>query len=234
MSKHERKQILLHDFFTPAFSASVIDTRTGGDRQNKIENSAAPRQSVLPPSTRRATALPVPQSLARSSRTILVADDDAAVRDSLSRALACENYQVVTASNGADAVEMFRKEPVDLVLLDLSMPQQNGWEAFERMSACAPRVPVVIITGHEGQHENACAAGAGALLEKPIHLPALLDTIQELLREADRPAARSGYGNPPRCRYHQSDRSRSAVQLKARWRIPDELNEAPLTGGINE
>ena len=72
----------------------------------------------------------------------------------------------------------------DLVLLDLTTPKLNGWDAFERMTAVNPFVPIIIITARNDQHENAAQAGASALMEKPIFVPLLFQTIERILAES--------------------------------------------------
>jgi CheY-like chemotaxis protein len=116
-------------------------------------------------------------------KTILLVDDDSAVRRMLSRLLVEEEYHVVTASSGVEAIELAKTGSVDIVLLDLNMPLKDGWETFERLTSENPLVPVVIITARSNQVFPALASGAGALMEKPLDLPSLLQTIRELLNE---------------------------------------------------
>jgi two-component system response regulator MprA len=115
---------------------------------------------------------------------ILVVDDDPAVRSMLKRVLADEGYGVTCASNQNEALRNADATPPDLVLLDLSLREKNGWEVFQHLSKIKPLIPVVIITGKANQLFTALAAGAGALLEKPLHFPKLLQTIRKLLAES--------------------------------------------------
>ena len=71
----------------------------------------------------------------------------------------------------------------DLVLLDLNLPLQDGWDTLERLTTENPLLPVIIITARPNQIFPALAAGAGALMEKPLDLPKLLRTIRDLLAE---------------------------------------------------
>ena len=114
---------------------------------------------------------------------ILVVDDDASVRESLRRVLEDAGYQVALAADGREAVEQFEVGHVDLLLLDIGLPVKNGWDAFERITNEAPVLPIIIITGQANQHDMAVAAGVGALMEKPLDVTGLLDTMQELLVE---------------------------------------------------
>ena len=117
-------------------------------------------------------------------KTILVADDDSAVRWMLCRLLAGENYRVLGARDGEEALATCKSERLDLVLLDLSLPQKSGWEILELLSAEDPRVPVIIITARSNQIFPALASGVGALMEKPLDLPKLLRTIKDLLDQS--------------------------------------------------
>lgn len=117
-------------------------------------------------------------------KRILIADDDASIRESLARVLEGENYDVALAESGRKAVSQFLQAVPELVLLDLNMPDKDGWQAFELMEKLRPFVPIIIITARPNQYERAVATGADALMEKPLDLPLLLQTIQELLAES--------------------------------------------------
>jgi CheY-like chemotaxis protein len=114
---------------------------------------------------------------------ILVVDDDPSVLEMLTRVLVGEDYLVLAAASGPDALKVAATTPIDLVLLDLNMPGQSGWGTFERLTAEDPLVPVIIITARPNQLFAALASGAGALLEKPLDFPKLLQTIHNLLTE---------------------------------------------------
>ena len=118
------------------------------------------------------------------TKRILLADDDASVRETLGRVLELEHYDVVLAGGGREAVAKFRADPPDLVLLDLDMPDQNGWQVFDAICHVAPRVPVLIITAVPHQAKRAAQLGAAALMEKPLHLPRLLQVLSDLLAES--------------------------------------------------
>lgn len=119
----------------------------------------------------------------RKFMKVLVADDDAAVRKSLSKVLKDAGYDVILAKNGQEAVAEFNPRQMDLMILDLNLPIQDGWEAFERITSEAPALPIIITTGEAHQYDIAMAAGVGALMEKPLDAPQLLQTIRELLAE---------------------------------------------------
>ena len=114
---------------------------------------------------------------------MLLADDDEEVLAALSAAFASEDYDVVVAKNGREAIEHFQKSRFDIALLDLNMPVKGGWEAFERLTAIHPLLQVIVITARPDQYRLAAAAGVAALMEKPLDLPRLLRMIDYLLRE---------------------------------------------------
>ena len=116
---------------------------------------------------------------------ILLADDDVSVREMLGRVLESEHYDVVYAKTGREAAAKFIADLPDLVLLDLNMPDRNGWDAFDLMNRTHPSVPVIIITATPQQHEHAARLGIDALVEKPLKLPLLLAIIADLLAETD-------------------------------------------------
>ena len=116
---------------------------------------------------------------------VLVADDDESVRESLCKLLIGEGYQVLSAANGAEAVETFCREQnqIDLLLVDLNMPLKNGWVTLDRLLEVNPSLPVLIVSGQPNQFEMAEAAGVSALVEKPIDVPSLLQLIHKLLAD---------------------------------------------------
>ena len=115
--------------------------------------------------------------------TVLIVDDDAAIRESLRKLLQAEGYEVVLATNGQEGLDLFGPTQIDLVLLDLNLPAKSGWDLFERFTSLNPLLPVIVITGRNNQYRLAAAAGVGALMEKPLDVPLLLRTISEMLAE---------------------------------------------------
>ena len=120
-----------------------------------------------------------------SPELILVVDDDPNIRQSLGEALEIENFAVRLAGDGREAVRQFLEGPPDLILLDINMPDINGWQAFQIMSQIYPFVPVIIITARPGQARRAAEMGIEILLEKPLHIPTLLQAMRRLLARPD-------------------------------------------------
>ena len=116
-----------------------------------------------------------------TKKTILIADDEINIRESLAVVLREENYTVRLAENGREAVREFLACPPDLILLDLNMPDTDGWKAFDVIARLAPDMPVIVITARPGQARRAAEAGIDMLLEKPLDIPVLLETIRNLL-----------------------------------------------------
>jgi len=116
-------------------------------------------------------------------KRILLVDDERSIRESLSKILGAENYEVVLAENGHEAIEKHGAQRIDLLILDLNMPVKNGWDTLDWLVKIDPVLPVVIITGRSNQRALAETAGADALMEKPLDVSLLLQTIRELMDE---------------------------------------------------
>ena len=109
---------------------------------------------------------------------ILIVEDNEMNRDMLSRRLARRGFTVVIAVDGAEGVAMARSEQPDLVLMDMSLPVMNGWEATQaiRADATIAHPPVIALTAHSmaGDREKAMEAGCNDYDTKPVDLPRLL------------------------------------------------------------
>jgi len=114
------------------------------------------------------------------SKKILVVDDESSIREALSKVLQAEGYEVATADNGQQAIEKFRSERIDLVLLDLGLPVKDGRDTMIWLGEVDPLLPIIIITGRSNQRELAEKMGADALMDKPLDVPRLLQTVRAL------------------------------------------------------
>ena len=119
-------------------------------------------------------------------KRILVADDDTSVRSVLTRILEDEGFEVLQARTGRDAVSQLLHNQPNLALLDLKMPDKDGWEAYGLMEKLDPFFPVIVITAFPNQFEHAMRLGVDALMEKPLDVPLLIHTIHTLLAEPER------------------------------------------------
>ena len=119
---------------------------------------------------------------AMSKPRVLLVDDDRSVLDALGSVIESEGFELVSAAEGHQAVEKFRLQPADIVLLDLNMPVMGGMDALERLRTINPFLPIIIITARSDAYPIATAAGA-ALMQKPLDIPMLLGAMREMLAE---------------------------------------------------
>jgi two-component system, cell cycle response regulator DivK len=116
---------------------------------------------------------------------ILLVEDNEMNRDMLSRRLLRKGFEVVIAVDGGQAVAMAESERPDLILMDMSLPVIDGWEATRRVKADAKtaHIPVIALTAHamSGDREKAFGAGCDDYDTKPIEMPRLLEKIETLL-----------------------------------------------------
>jgi two-component system cell cycle response regulator DivK len=115
---------------------------------------------------------------------ILLVEDNEMNRDMLSRRLIKKGYEVVMALDGEQALEMARAEAPDLILMDISLPGLDGWEATRRLKAMpeTQAIPIIALTAHAmaGDREKCLEAGCNDYDTKPVEFPRLLGKIQEL------------------------------------------------------
>jgi CheY-like chemotaxis protein len=116
---------------------------------------------------------------------LLLVEDDAMIRDLLSRRLQRQGYQVTTAVNGAEAIVRARSERPDLILMDMRLPLLNGYQATERIKALPATavIPIIALTGFAmtSDREKCLAAGCDEYESKPIALERLVMKIEAFL-----------------------------------------------------
>jgi two-component system, cell cycle response regulator DivK len=116
---------------------------------------------------------------------ILIVEDNEMNRDMLTRRLQRKGYDVVSATDGQAGLDSARRKAPDLVLMDMSLPVLDGWEATRQFKADSGlrQIPVIALTAHamSGDREKALAAGCDDYDTKPIELPRLLEKIEALL-----------------------------------------------------
>jgi two-component system, cell cycle response regulator DivK len=123
---------------------------------------------------------------------ILLVEDNEMNRDMLSRRLARRGYEVAIAVDGEQGVAMARSEPPALILMDMSLPGLDGWEATRQLKA-APEtrgIPVIALTAHAmaGDREKAMEAGCDDYDTKPVEIVRLLGKMAALLEAPSRQA----------------------------------------------
>jgi len=116
---------------------------------------------------------------------ILLVEDNELNRDMLSRRLTRKSFEVIVAVNGEDGVDKAREHKPDLVLMDMSLPKVDGWEATRQLKAdeSTSHIPVIALTAHamSGDKEKALAAGCDDYDTKPVDFKRLLGKMQALL-----------------------------------------------------
>jgi two-component system cell cycle response regulator DivK len=117
-----------------------------------------------------------------SKLSVLVVDDSSDGRDMLVVYLAFRGFQVAEARNGAEALDVARRVQPDIILMDLSMPEVDGWEATRRLKAdpVTQRAVIVAVTAHVFPREQnaARAAGCDVVIAKPFDLTVLADALE--------------------------------------------------------
>lgn len=122
---------------------------------------------------------------------ILLVEDNEMNRDMLTRRLERRGFQVVSAVDGRAGIAMGEQEAPDLILMDMSLPDLDGWEAT-RLLKSSPRtrsIPIIALTAHamSGDRERAMEAGCDDYDTKPVELSRLLEKIDSLIRNPSSP-----------------------------------------------
>ena len=116
---------------------------------------------------------------------ILLVEDNEMNRDMLSRRLERKGYSIAIAVDGQQAVDMAASDPPALILMDMSLPVLDGWEATRRIKADArtKHIPIIALTAHamQGDEQKAKEAGCDDYDVKPVELPRLLEKMEKLL-----------------------------------------------------
>jgi CheY-like chemotaxis protein len=116
--------------------------------------------------------------MARDDRTVLVVDDDLDLREALELILEDRGYRVVSASNGREALERLARERPVAILLDMRMPEMDGWQfARELRKHRRGRIPIVVCTSAEDARIRAAEVEADGYLEKPFEIDEVLTVL---------------------------------------------------------
>jgi len=169
----------------PVVLMSIVDEKPRGYALGAID------YLVKPVDRSRLVAL-MRQLCAKSSRRVLVVDDDAFMRREMSAALEQDGWLPQEAENGRAALALLEKQPFDAVLLDLMMPEMNGFELLVEMRARERLrdIPVIVITARDLTAEDRAQLDLGTrqVLQKGPREETLKDVLQALSRHAMRPA----------------------------------------------
>ena len=124
---------------------------------------------------------------------ILLVEDNEMNRDMLSRRLKRRGHDVAIAVNGREGIDMAKAGEYDLVLMDMSLPEVDGWEATRQLRAEpeTERIPIIALTSHvmSGDREKALEAGCDDYDTKPIEFKRLMRKIEALLDGGSKPSA---------------------------------------------
>ncbi len=124
---------------------------------------------------------------APTPKTVLIVEDNELNLDMLSRRLERRGYRVLFTGDGLTGVELARSARPDIILMDMRLPQLDGWEATRRIKAnsATAHIPIIALTAHAiaGDRERALEAGCDEYEAKPINFPRLLTKIRLLLNQ---------------------------------------------------
>ena len=116
---------------------------------------------------------------------ILLVEDNEMNLDMLSRRLERRGFEILVAMDGAHGVEIAKTQMPDLILMDMSLPVMDGWEATRRLKADPQTqpMPIIALTAHAiaGDREKCLAAGCDEYESKPVKVPRLLEKIEQIL-----------------------------------------------------
>jgi len=119
---------------------------------------------------------------------ILLVEDNELNRDMLSRRLQRRGFEIITAADGEKGIALTASERPYLILMDISLPGVNGWDATKRIRRNGMTTPIIALTAHamSGDREKTLEAGCDEYETKPVELEILLSKIQALLNRRDR------------------------------------------------
>lgn len=119
---------------------------------------------------------------------ILLVEDNEMNRDMLSKRLIRKGYEIIIATDGAQGVEMGEKEHPNIILMDMSLPVIDGWEATKKLKSneITKNIPIIALTAHAmtGDREKAMAAGCDDFETKPIEFTHLVEKIESWLTKS--------------------------------------------------
>src|SRR6266702_2495322 len=106
--------------------------------------------------------------------SLLVVEDDHAVREAVTRVLQSEDYLVSSAASSRDAMLRFSESRIDIVVLDISLGAEDGWQVFHALREQRPELPIIVTSARADELAHSSATRANAVLEKPFDISILL------------------------------------------------------------
>lgn len=172
-----------------ASSRKIIEDCGGEILVESSEGKGTTFTILLPLSEQPSEPISPPAHASGSGMTILVIDDMKSVQEVLKAGLTIFSHIVLSASSGEQGLEIFKENPIDLIICDLGMPGMNGWEVGKRVtSICEERgiskTPFILLTGWGGQKaeaEKITESGVDAVVEKPVNLTNMLEIIRQIM-----------------------------------------------------
>ena len=181
----EYLQVNLRTVYRLIKAGKIPAVRVGRQWRFRKRDIDAWLESQRPRNIRPVPAVPRPQAAATTRPRVLVVDDEASIRDLLSKTLALAEYDVDLAPDGRNALERLRIIPYDLLITDLKMPGVDGLTVIKEARRLKTDIPVIIITGFstEASAIEAVNLGVSGYLTKPFRVPRVLAAAAKALGE---------------------------------------------------
>jgi signal transduction histidine kinase len=157
----------------------IVRAHGGGIRVITSPGAGATFHVLWPAATSAPVRITPPPNTASSGRTVLVVDDEDLVRDVVARMVEDLGYAAVTAADGRTALDVVAHQPVDVVLVDLTMPRMSGADVIAALRERRPSLPIVVCSGYD--RDGRGPVQADAYLPKPFRIDALERTLAKLL-----------------------------------------------------
>jgi two-component system, cell cycle response regulator DivK len=122
-----------------------------------------------------------------AAKKVLIAEDSSVIQNLTRKILQIQNYEIFSAKNGTQVLEMLEKGDYDIILMDINMPQMDGIECAKRIRALSDKkksqIPIVAITGNAINYtlEDFRAVGIDDYLQKPLNFDLLVETVKRLI-----------------------------------------------------
>jgi len=179
----------LRDSLSITYAQCIVQSHDGVMTLSGDEGSPTVIQILLPASESRTVSAPARRDTPPSGGMILLVDDDEILTEVIREILETAGYQVLTAFNGREALEIYEtwRGDIDLVMLDMIMPGMGGADTFGELKKIDPDVTVIIISGYSLPDEvrELLAQGCRGFLQKPFLIPELFKKIRQVIQQDD-------------------------------------------------